>query len=77
MVRDTHQKTGAVFSADKQDLRRKDEIALEKMKLLEKQKVKKLRTFRVGNAVVTTTRTQEDWESYNPFILIISDDKTT
>lgn len=66
---DTNQKTGAVLKSEHSDLRRKDRIALEKAKELEKRFSKKMRTVDLGFCLLSTTKSKSDFESYDPLSL--------
>jgi len=64
MVKDTHQKTGAIFKSEEADSKSQARQALDKMKKLERQRIAKMKTFKVGTATIRTTKSREEWEQY-------------
>jgi hypothetical protein len=64
---DDYRKTGAILKSDFVEARRKDIIALEKMKVLEKKMLPKMRTVKTKSIILQTTRKESEFETYDPF----------
>ena len=67
---DKTQKTGAILKTEQSDLRKRDKLALEKVKALEKKYAGKMLTVNLGFCTLKTTKKKSDFEVYDPMRLI-------